>query len=176
MISKRKKDPLPADAAPSCDWTSPPVKGKERRKRAGSGPAERDRIHRCRPGCRWSGVKTERYKQKDGGWSSIVRKVLVGNKGEATKFHLRYFEIAPGGYSSLEQHRHAHVVIGVRGKGKVRMGKRLYAIGHLDTVYIGPDTVHQLTNPYDEPFGFFCIVDARRDRPRPVEDKTGKKR
>lgn len=129
------------------------------------------RIHRHRPPGRWSGVKTERYKPRGGSWASIVRRVIVGNKGEAAKFHLRYFEIAPGGFSSLERHRHEHVVIAVRGSGKVRMGKKRYSLGFLDTIYIGPDTVHQLSNPpdADEPFGFFCIVDARRDTPKLVK-------
>jgi hypothetical protein len=27
-----------------------------------------------------------------------------------------------------------------------------------------------LSNPFDEPFGFFCMVDARRDRPRPLRE------
>lgn len=139
------------------------------------GAAPSSRIHRHRAEGRWSGVKTERYKPQGGSWSSIVRRVLVGNRGEAAKFHLRYFEIAPGGFSSLELHRHEHVVIGVRGTGKVRMGKKLYSLGVLDTVYIGPDTVHQLSNPSDEPFGFFCIVDARRDKPKLVKPSSKKK-
>jgi ribulose-bisphosphate carboxylase large chain len=37
---------------------------------------------------------------------------------------------------------------------------------YLDTLYIAPEVPHQLTNPYKEPFGFFCIVNAKRDRPK----------
>lgn len=123
--------------------------------------------------CRWTGVNIDRYKKVDGGWLSITRQFLVGNKGESPKFHLRYFEIAPGGYSSLETHRHEHVVICARGKGRVRMGDKSYMLKDLDVAYISPNTEHQLLNPYQEPFGFFCIVSAKRDRPRPVE--SGKK-
>ena len=68
----------------------------------------------------WSEVECEAYKQgqvRDE--NSIIRQVLVGKQAEETGFHLRYFEIEPGGYSSLEKHAHAHVVIAVRGQGRV---------------------------------------------------------
>lgn len=154
--------------APSCDWSAPQNKGAK---------DNSNKIYRYKGNFRWSGIKTEKYKQKDGGqgdkaknknWSAIARHVLIGSHGETTKFHLRYFEIAPNGYSSLEKHRHEHVVVCVRGKGKVLIGEKSHTIGYLDTVYIAPNTVHQLTNPYDEPFGFFCIVNAKRDKPKTV--------
>ncbi len=110
----------------------------------------------------------QRYKPDGDDWAGIARQVLIGDRGEGTGFHLRYFEIAPGGFSSYETHRHEHVVIGVRGRGKVRMGGRVVEIGFLDTLYIAPHTPHRLYNPFEEPFGFLCIVDAVRDRPRPA--------
>ncbi len=156
--------------AHSCDWKSP--QNKDRAAEQQSSRATVSKIYRHKENFRWSGVKTEKYKQKEGGqkdgWSAISRLVLTGSHGETSKFHLRYFEIAPKGYSSLERHRHEHVVICIRGKGKVRMGKRSYTLNYLDTAYIAPDTVHQLTNPYNEPFGFFCIVNAKRDKPKIV--------
>ena len=144
----------------TCDW-----RDRMHKKEAG---VDADRIYRHKGGCRWSGVRTERYKKLDGGWSAITRNVLIGNHGESAKFHLRYFEIAPEGFSSKEIHRHEHVVICVRGKGRVLIGNKSYTIKYLDTVYLAPNTIHQLYNPYDEPFGFFCIVDAKRDKPKLV--------
>ncbi|MBZ0155687.1 MAG: cupin domain-containing protein [Alphaproteobacteria bacterium] len=124
------------------------------------------RINRHKGNYTWSGIQTESYKPKGGSWLDIARNVLIGNQGETARFHFRYFEIAPGGFSSLEQHRHEHVVVCIRGKGKVRMGRKRYTLGYLDTVYIAPDTIHQLSNPFHEPFGFFCVVNARRDKPK----------
>lgn len=146
----------------SCDW-----KAAESQKSI----INKDRIFRYKGNFKWNGIKTERYKQTDSGqetknWSEILRNVLIGNHGETTKFHLRYFEIKPNGYSSLEKHKHEHVVICIRGKGKIRMGKKFYILNYLDTSYVAPNTVHQLINPYDEPFGFFCIVNAKRDKPK----------
>jgi quercetin dioxygenase-like cupin family protein len=115
---------------------------------------------------KWSGVKDEPYKTKGSEWSSIIRRVLIGAHGESAKFHVRYFEISSNGNSSLELHKHEHVVICVKGKGIVRTGQRKQTMGFMDTVYISPNTVHQLSNPFNEPFGFLCIVNSRRDRPK----------
>lgn len=114
---------------------------------------------------RWRGVRTAEYKKHADGWADVVRMVLVGDHNASTRFHLRYFEIGPDGFSSLERHRHEHVVTCIRGNGEVVVGRRKYRMGFLDTLYIPPDTPHQLKNPFDEPFGFFCIVNARRDEP-----------
>ena len=136
-----------------------------------------------RGGCSWKGITPDVYKKGGDGtqktdWTSVARHLLVaGERGERTKFHLRYFEVSPGGYTSLETHRHEHVVVAIKGRGKVRLGRRLHKLDYLDTIYISPGDPHRLLNPYDEPFGFFCIVDARRDKPVPLaaSRRAGKK-
>ncbi|MBM4136726.1 MAG: cupin domain-containing protein [Nitrospira sp.] len=124
------------------------------------------RLYRHKGNFTWQGIKTDKYKTEGNDWAGIIRRVLIGSHGETTRFHLRYFEITPGGYSSFEQHKHEHVVVCVRGKGKILIGKKLYTMNFLDTLYIAPHTPHQLRNVSDEPFGFFCIVNAKRDRPK----------
>jgi quercetin dioxygenase-like cupin family protein len=125
---------------------------------------------------RWKGVRDELYKTEGGEWSNIVRRVLIGSHGETAKFHVRYFEIASGGCSSLERHRHEHVVICVRGEGTVQTGEKRSTMKYMDTLYISPDTVHQLSNPFEAPFGFLCIVNAKRDKPKIVRGKGKGKR
>ncbi len=98
----------------------------------------------------------------------VARHELIGRYGEQTAFDLRYFEIAPGGYTSLEKHVHEHVIIGVRGSGTLRMNGKELAIGLHDVAYVAPLQPHQIHNPGSEPFGFFCIVDRQRDKPQPV--------
>ncbi len=126
----------------------------------------------------WSDVTCEAYKQgQETGreWKSIVRQVLVGKQAEETGFHLRYFEIEPGGYSSLEKHAPAHVVITVRGQGRVVLNAQAREMQALDTVYVAPWTPHQFLAGDDEPFGFFCIVDAERDRPQAVSRQEARR-
>ena len=77
----------------------------------------------------WSEVECEAYKQgQEAGreWKSIIRQVLVGKQAEKTGFHLRYFEIEPGGYSILEKLAPAHVVIAVRGQGRVILNSQAW--------------------------------------------------
>ncbi len=144
---------------------------KRGRPRAGKSQATSSAILRFRGGFRWDGVPLEAYKLSAQRWSEFrgaSRQVLIGRDAERVRFHVRYFELAPGGFTSLERHRHSHVVIGIRGRGRVRIGDRRYGVARLDTVYIAPDQPHQLAAVGRAAFGFLCIVDARRDRPRPV--------
>ncbi|GBD99804.1 cupin domain protein [bacterium BMS3Abin07] len=145
---------------PSCDCKHRIISKK--------GPVEKNHIYRHKGDYSWAGIKTELYKPEGNDWSSIIRRVLIGSHGEKTGFHIRYFEIEPGGCSSFERHRHEHAVIVVRGRGEVRIGRNNYTVGFLDTVYIKPDTPHRLKNPFKEPFGFLCIVNAKRDAPIPL--------
>lgn len=128
----------------------------------------RSALYRHKGDFTWQGIRDEPYKKGPAGWSDIIRRVLIGSHGESVRFHVRYFEIAPGGHSSLEHHRHEHVVICVKGKGVVTIGRQRSEIGFMDTVYVAPDAVHRLSNPFNTPFGFLCIVNARRDRPKVV--------
>lgn len=132
---------------------------------AGASPAE-SRCYKFRDGYRWEEIPTQPYKETVADWARAVRCVLVGAGQEATDFHLRYFEVAPEGYTSLETHAHAHVIVTLRGKGIVIAGQRRFDVTAFDAVYIAPGDPHQFVNAGSEPFGFLCIVDAVRDRPR----------
>lgn len=130
-----------------------------------------NKLYPFQKGFTWKGVPVERYKRGGDDWSGVARQVLVGPERRGVKFHLRYFELGPGGFSSYETHKHEHVVIAVRGEGKALLSGRKIAMRPLDVLYVKPDAPHRFFNPHDEPFGFFCIVNAERDRPRPVRTK-----
>lgn len=122
---------------------------------------------------RWSGTADEPYKSEDAtngaapSWRSIKRVTLLGPRQPGMHFHLRYFEIAPGGHSSREKHVHEHVVIGFRGEGIIEFDGRQEPVRYGDIVYVAPESVHQLRCAEDatEPFGFLCLVNSDRDRP-----------
>lgn len=116
----------------------------------------------------WEGIEKVDYKtaSTDGpiSFNKTDRHTLVGD-GQNTSFHTRYFECDGGGYSSLEKHAHVHVVIAARGKGVVIVDDEVYEVKPHDLIVIPPWAKHQLVNASEtEPFGFFCIVDADRDR------------
>lgn len=103
------------------------------------------------------------YKDEPGTWVAVTRRVL--HPEASTKFETRYFELAPGGYTSFEKHGHEHVVVVLRGSGRVRLGDEWSDLGPGDTVRVAEMTPHQFTNPSEEPFGILCVVDRDRDRP-----------
>lgn len=123
---------------------------------------------------RWQGVTEEAYKAEGTHFSGARRQTLVGAGagGVSPGFETRYFEVDPGGYTSLEYHEHAHVVIIVRGRAEVVLGGALHAVEPIDCLYIAPNELHQLHATGEEPLGFLCIVDGERDRPRRPDAET----
>ena len=118
----------------------------------------------------WQHIPVEPYKKNSDSYKGITRRELIGKRGESTAFHMRYFEIEKGGYSTLEKHHHEHAVMVVRGHGQVRIGCQMTDLGPGDVVYVSPDDPHQFLNlDHQDPFGFLCIVNAERDRPQMVD-------
>ncbi|MGD9601572.1 MAG: cupin domain-containing protein [Gammaproteobacteria bacterium] len=113
---------------------------------------------------RWDRVPLLAYKQ-DGSapFRDVTRQVLFADP--ALGCELRYFEVAPGGHSTLERHAHVHAVMVLRGHGRCLVGEHVYAIAERDLVHIPPRTWHQFRADDDAPLGFLCMVNAERDRP-----------
>ena len=95
----------------------------------------------------------------------------MGKRGESPRFHVRYFEIAPGGFTTYEKHQHEHVVMPLRGMGEAHIGGDVHPVGPGDVIYVAPGDPHQFRarKGSAEPFGFLCVVNAERDRPEPLD-------
>jgi len=120
---------------------------------------------------RWEDVPLLAYKE-DGGthFKSVTRQVLFDG-GDHLGAQLRYFEIAPGGHSTLERHDHVHSVMIVRGRGQVLVGREIHDLALNDLIYVPSQTWHQFRATTDEPLGFLCLVRCDRDKPqRPTAD------
>jgi quercetin dioxygenase-like cupin family protein len=116
-------------------------------------------------GFRWEGVELHAYKEEGSApFKDITRQTLF--KSEAMAGELRYFEIAPGGHSTLERHEHIHAVMILRGSGRCLVGDEVRDVRALDLVSIPPMTWHQFRAGPDELLGFLCMVDRERDRPQ----------
>lgn len=133
--------------------------------------SEESRVIKC-AAFRWQGVPVTAYKPDPALFRDVTRQTIVGEgEGEARcGIVTRYFEVQPGGYSTLERHEHRHTVIVLRGRGAVRLGERTYEIAPFDAVYVAPHTVHQFRAAAGEPLGFLCVVERERDKPVPVRD------
>jgi quercetin dioxygenase-like cupin family protein len=82
------------------------------------------------------------------------------------KGELRYFEMAAGGYSTLERHQHVHAVLILRGRGQCMIGGEVFDLSQNDLVTIEPMTWHQFRANAGEPMGFLCMVNVDRDKPQ----------
>lgn len=122
----------------------------------------RTHIRRTGP-FRWDGVEVAAYKQDGAHFRDVTRQVLFA--GEGLDCELRYFEIAPGGWSSLERHEHVHAVMVIRGEGRALVGDRILDLATHDLVRVPPRTWHQFRAADAAPLGFLCLVPCGRDRP-----------
>src|SRR5919204_573826 len=85
----------------------------------------------------WAGVEERAYKPAVGGergmdWRGVKRMRLASARDVSAAFELRYFELEPGGYSSLEKHRHVHVGVVLRGRGLALIGGELFDVEPFD--------------------------------------------
>lgn len=123
-----------------------------------------ERVRAYEGGFRWAGVELHRYKDEGSApFRDITRQTLF-NAGDMAG-ELRYFEIAPGGYSTLERHEHVHAVMILRGEGRCLVGAEVRSVAPFDLVSVPPMSWHQF-RAGSEPLGFLCLVDRNRDRPR----------
>lgn len=121
------------------------------------------------PAFGWEGVPTRAYKQDPGvPYRDVTRQVLFDDP--ALHCQLRYFEVAPGGYTTLERHEHVHAVVIQRGRGRVLVGEAIAAVAPFDLVRVPPKTWHQFRADDDAPLGFLCLVNHDRDRPELPDD------
>jgi quercetin dioxygenase-like cupin family protein len=115
----------------------------------------------------WESVETKAYKTQGTNFKDITRYSLLGEAEDEWELNsqTRYFEIQPGGYSSLEYHRHPHSVVIIRGKGSMVLGDEIHELGLHDVIFISPETLHQFHADKDDYLGFLCVVDRYRDKP-----------
>jgi quercetin dioxygenase-like cupin family protein len=120
---------------------------------------------------RWDAVSCLPYKEDgDAPFKAISRQVLFAEPALGCEW--RYFEMAAGGYSTLERHEHVHAVMILRGRGQCLVGDQVRPVNTFDLVTIPAWTWHQFRATQDEPLGFLCMVNAARDRPQlPTEQE-----
>jgi len=119
-------------------------------------------------GFRWQGVEVHPYKAEATHFRGVTRQLLFAEGAGASE--LRYFEVAPGGYTTLERHEHAHQVMVLRGRGKALLGNDIVGLEAFDLVGVPPLAWHQFRADAGEALGFLCLVGRDRDRPqRPDE-------
>lgn len=126
-------------------------------------------VRRHRGDYRWDAVDVLRYKDEGAApFKDVTRQVLF--EGEGLPVQWRYFEVAPGGWTTLERHEHVHSVMVIRGRGRCLVGDKAWDLEANDLVSVPPMTWHQFRAADDAPLGFLCMVPSDRDRPQLPSD------
>ena len=101
----------------------------------------------------------QKYVEMEGAVGARMR-MLIGPEDGAAVFHMRQFEIAPGGNTPHHTHDYEHEVLIMGGEGVVRseQGDRPCRAG--DVVWVPPNEKHQFRNASAEPLLFICLIPA----------------
>ena len=95
---------------------------------------------------RWDGVELLPYKEDARAlFKAVTRQVLFADPEMHAE--LRYFEVAPGGFSTLERHEHMHAVLILRGRGHCLVGGEVRPLETRDLVTVPPLTVLRAAFP-----------------------------
>ncbi len=111
---------------------------------------------------RWQDVPVSAYGPENSRADRATLQILIGIGEQSPHFHMRYFAVQPGGYTSLDQHAHDHGVYILHGRARLRLSNEEHELQTGDVVYIPGNEVHQFFAVGDEPFGFLCVVPAKR--------------
>lgn len=96
------------------------------------------------------------------GATGVRMRMLIGPGEGAPTFHMRHFEVQPGGHTPHHQHDYEHEVLILRGQGVARSegGDRPFRVG--DVIWVPANEKHQFRNTGGEPVEFICLIPAPR--------------
>jgi len=100
--------------------------------------------------------------QMDGADGAKMR-MLIGPAENARNFHMRHFEVKPGGYTPHHQHNYEHEIVVLKGEGvaKSEQGERAFKAG--DIIWVPANEMHQFRNTGANPLEFICLIPAPMD-------------
>lgn len=101
-------------------------------------------------------------------------RMLVGPEAGARVFHMRHFEVEPGGFTPHHQHDYEHEILILRGSGVARSEKGERSLAPGDVVWVPPNELHQFLNTGATPLEFICLIPAPQDCADPSRGQATK--
>jgi quercetin dioxygenase-like cupin family protein len=95
------------------------------------------------------------------GASRVRMRMLIGPSEQAGNFHMRHFEVEPGGHTPHHQHPYEHEILVLAGKGVARGEDGDVEIGAGQVIWVPADEPHQFRNAGDDPFELICLIPAQ---------------
>lgn len=90
-------------------------------------------------------------------------RMLVGPDDGATNFHMRQFEVAPGGHTPHHSHDYEHEILILSGEGVAGSAQGTRPIKSGDVIFVPPNELHQFQNTGADPLKFICLIPAPQD-------------
>ncbi|GIK17075.1 MAG: cupin domain-containing protein [Phycisphaerae bacterium] len=100
--------------------------------------------------------------QMDGATQTRMR-MLVGPEDGAKNFHMRHFEVAPGGHTPHHKHDYEHEILILKGEGVARSEQGDRPVKPGDVLFVPPNEMHQFVNNSAAPLEFICLIPAPMD-------------
>ena len=92
------------------------------------------------------------------GTEGVDFRPLLAENVDPPNFHLRAFDIAPGGHTPLHTHAWEHEVFVVKGTGKIVLEGRSEPLTEGDAVFVEPSELHQFVNDGNELMRMICVI------------------
>ncbi|MCP4215584.1 MAG: cupin domain-containing protein [bacterium] len=83
---------------------------------------------------------------------------LIGEDSPAPNFHMRLFQLEPGGHSPFHSHDFEHEIYVVEGVGQLMTQKDPLPLEQGSFALVMPNEEHQFRNMGETPFKFLCMI------------------
>jgi quercetin dioxygenase-like cupin family protein len=102
--------------------------------------------------------EVEKEEVKMDGVKNISVRWLIGKDSPAPNFHMRLFEVEPGGHSPFHSHPYEHEVYVVEGIGQINTEDKPIHLEKDSFALVMPGEKHQFENRGDATFKFLCMI------------------
>ncbi|HLP58914.1 MAG TPA: cupin domain-containing protein [Candidatus Deferrimicrobium sp.] len=105
---------------------------------------------------KYDDVKKEEVKMADA--KDTYVRWLIGEDSPAPHFHMRLFEIEPGGHSPFHSHDFEHEIYVLDGNGRLNTETKPFPLEKDSFALVMPGEKHQFENTGNTPFKFLCFI------------------
>lgn len=92
------------------------------------------------------------------GTKNVNFKPLIADNFDPPHFHMRLFEIAPGGHTPRHAHEWEHEIFVISGSGKLVLQGGVVSLSPGDAVFIKPHELHQFVSSGDSDLDMICVI------------------
>jgi len=92
------------------------------------------------------------------GTKDVEFRPMIAENTAAPNFHLRVFDVGPGGHTPLHRHPWEHEIYVVSGSGKIVLESGDVDLSPGDALLVEPNELHQFVNDRDSLLKLVCVI------------------